>query len=94
MQPTKLLLVVRDLYAIPVIMGGVRIATVTSIGITTIATLIGAGGLGDFIYRGLGMYNQPMILTGAILSAVLALFADFFLGLLEKRLTSRGLINN
>ncbi len=77
--------------AVAVIMGGVRIATVTCIGITTIATLIAAGGLGDFIYRGLSMYNQPMILTGAIFSALLALIADFLLGLLEKKLTSKGL---
>jgi len=77
--------------AISVIMGGVRIATVTSIGVTTIATLIAAGGLGDFIYRGLSMYDVPMILTGALFSALLALLADFMLGLLEKKLTSKGL---
>lgn len=77
--------------AISVIMGGVRIAAVTCIGVTTIATLIAAGGLGDFIYRGLSTFNQPMILTGAILSALLALFVDFLLGLLERALTSKGL---
>ncbi|MFA7109585.1 MAG: ABC transporter permease [Sphaerochaetaceae bacterium] len=77
--------------SISIIMGGVRIATVTSIGVTTIATLIAAGGLGDFIYQGLSTFNQPMILTGAILSAGLALIADFLLGLVEKRLTSDGL---
>lgn len=77
--------------SIAVIMGGVRIATVTSIGVTTIATLIAAGGLGDFIYTGLSMYNIPMILTGAVFSALLALLADFLLGLLEKALTSKGL---
>lgn len=79
--------------AISVIMGGIRIATVTCIGATTIATLIAAGGLGDFIYRGLSMYNQPMILTGALFSALLALITDFVLGLLEKKLTSPGLSN-
>lgn len=77
--------------AISVIMGGIRIAAVTSIGITTIATLIAAGGLGDFIYRGLSMYDQPMILTGALLSALLALAVDFLLGLLERALTSKGI---
>ena len=77
--------------SISIIMGGIRIATVTSIGVTTIATLIAAGGLGDFIYRGLSTFNMPMILTGAVLSAILALIADFFLGLLEKKLTSEGL---
>lgn len=77
--------------SISIIMGGVRIATVTSIGVTTIATLIAAGGLGDFIYQGLSTFNQPMILTGAVLSAVLALIADFLLGIVEKKLTSEGL---
>lgn len=78
--------------AISVIMGGVRIATVTSIGITTIATLIAAGGLGDYIYQGLGMGRNEMILTGALFSALLALLADFILGLLEKKLTSKGIV--
>jgi osmoprotectant transport system permease protein len=77
--------------SISIIMGGIRIATVTSIGVTTIATLIAAGGLGDFIYQGLSTFNQPMILTGAVLSAGLALLADFGLGLVEKKLTSEGL---
>ncbi len=79
--------------AISVIMGGIRIATVTCIGATTIATLIAAGGLGDFIYRGISMYNYPMILTGAILSALLALVTDFLLGIIEKKLTSPGIVN-
>ena len=76
--------------AVPTIMGGVRIAAVTSIGIATIATLIGAGGLGAIIYRGLGMSNRPMILAGAIFSALLALLVDFLLGRLEYALTSKG----
>lgn len=77
--------------AIPVIMGGIRIAAVTSIGITTIATLIAAGGLGDFIYRGLSMYDTPMILTGAVFSALLAILVDLLLGLTERMLTSKGI---
>ncbi len=79
--------------AISVIMGGIRIAAVTCIGATTIATLIAAGGLGDFIYQGISMYNYPMILTGALFSALLALITDFLLGLVEKKLTSPGLVN-
>ncbi len=67
------------------IMGGIRIAVVTGIGIATIAALISAGGLGTFIYQGIGMLNYPMILTGAIASALLALLADFILGLLERK---------
>lgn len=78
--------------AIAVIMGGVRIATVTGIGIATIATLIGAGGLGQLIYQGIGMMDYEMIFAGAIFSALLALFADFLLGLVENHLTSDGLV--
>ncbi|MHB1454588.1 MAG: ABC transporter permease [Saccharofermentanales bacterium] len=76
---------------IAVIMGGVRIATVTCIGVATIATLIGAGGLGDIIYQGIGMVNYNMILSGAISAALLALAADFILGLFEKMVTSKGI---
>ena len=77
--------------SISVIMGGVRIAAVTCIGITTIAALIGAGGLGSFIYTGISMVDIPRIVTGAVFSALLALAADFLLGLLEKALTSKGI---
>jgi osmoprotectant transport system permease protein len=78
--------------AISVIMGGVRIATVTGIGIATIAALIGAGGLGQLIYQGISMMNFEMILAGAISSALLALLADFILGIVENKLTSKGII--
>lgn len=78
--------------AISVIMGGIRIATVTGIGIATIAVLIGAGGLGQLIYQGIGMGNNDMILTGAIASALLALTADLILGFVEKKLTSPGIV--
>ncbi len=76
--------------AVPAIMGGVRIAAVTSIGLATIATLIGAGGLGKIIYVGISMDNTPMILTGALVAALLAIIVDFLLGRLEKKLTSKG----
>lgn len=91
MSRTQIMFGVEVPLAISVIMGGIRIAAVTSIGIATIATLIAAGGLGDFIYRGLSMYHQPMIITGAIFSALLALIVDLLLGLLEKSLTSKGI---
>jgi osmoprotectant transport system permease protein len=77
--------------AVSVIMGGVRIATVTGIGIATIATLIGAGGLGYLIYQGIGMYNYNLIFSGAIPAAVLALLTDYLLGFFEKKLTSKGI---
>jgi osmoprotectant transport system permease protein len=91
MSKKQILFMVEVPLSISIIMGGVRIATVTSIGLTTIATLIAAGGLGDFIYQGLSNFNQPMILSGAFLSALLAIIADFCLGKLENKLTSNGL---
>jgi osmoprotectant transport system permease protein len=72
--------------ALSVIIAGVRVATVISVGLATIAAAIGAGGLGEFIFRGLAMVNNVVILAGAIPAAILALLADFGLGLLEKRL--------
>jgi osmoprotectant transport system permease protein len=70
-----------------VIIAGVRVATVISIGIATIAAAIGAGGLGEFIFRGLAMVNNQVILAGAVPAALLALAADTFLGWVEKRLS-------
>jgi len=67
-------------------LAGIRIATVLTIGIATIAAAVGAGGLGEFIFRGLAMVNDQMILAGAIPAALLALAADFVLGVLERRL--------
>jgi len=72
--------------AMSVILSGVRVAVVVSVGLATIAAAIGAGGLGEFIFRGLAMVNNQLILAGAIPAAVLALSADFCLGWLEKRL--------
>ena len=71
-----------------VIVAGLRIAAVLSIGLATIAAAIGAGGLGEFIFRGLAMVNNQVILAGAVPAALLALFADFVLGRLERRLGS------
>lgn len=92
MSKTQIMFKVEVPMAISVIMAGIRIATVTSIGIATIATLIGAGGLGDLIYQGIAMLNYPMILTGAVASALLALLADFVLGIFEEKLTSKGIV--
>jgi osmoprotectant transport system permease protein len=69
-----------------VIVAGVRIATVVSVGLATIAAAIGAGGLGEFIFRGLAMVNNQVILAGAVPAAILALSADVGLGALERRL--------
>ena len=68
------------------VLAGVRVATVLTIGIATIAAAVGAGGLGEFIFRGLAMVNNQLILAGAIPAALLALGADFLLSVLERRL--------
>jgi osmoprotectant transport system permease protein len=65
------------------------VATVLSVGLATIAAAIGAGGLGEYIFRGLAMVNNQLILAGAIPAAVLAITADVGLGWLEKRLSPR-----
>ena len=73
--------------AASVILAGVRVAVVISIGLATIAAAIGAGGLGELIFRGLAMVNDSVILAGAIPAALMALAADVLLGLLENHLT-------
>ena len=72
--------------ALGVIIAGVRVATVISVGVATIAAAIGAGGLGEYIFRGLAMVNNQLILAGAIPAALLALLADVSLGFVERRL--------
>ena len=69
-----------------VILAGVRVATVISVGTATIAAAIGAGGLGEFVFRGVASVNNQLILAGAIPAAMLALLADVGLGLLERRM--------
>jgi osmoprotectant transport system permease protein len=75
--------------AASVILSGVRVAVVISVGLATIAAAIGAGGLGEFIFRGLAMVDDKVILAGAIPAAILALGADMGLGWLERRLRAR-----
>jgi osmoprotectant transport system permease protein len=72
--------------AAPVIVAGLRTATVTAIGTATIAAAIGAGGLGVFIFRGVAMLDTPTILAGAVPAALMALAADFALARIERRL--------
>lgn len=72
--------------SISTMLAGIRVATVLTIGIATIAAAVGAGGLGEFIFRGLAMVNNQLILAGAVPAALLALAADFLLSLLEHRL--------
>lgn len=72
-----------------VILAGIRVATVICVGVATIAAAIGAGGLGMYIFRGVAMVNNQVILAGAIPAAVLAVLADVSLGWAERRLTAR-----
>ena len=75
--------------AVSVILSGIRVAVVISVGLATIAAAIGAGGLGEFIFRGLAMVDNKVILAGAIPAAILALLADVSVGWLERRLQPR-----
>lgn len=76
--------------ALPVIFAGIRTATVINVGVATLCALIGAGGLGEFIFRGIALNNSSMILAGALPAALLAIFFDIILGLMEKNM--RGLL--
>jgi osmoprotectant transport system permease protein len=69
-----------------VILAGIRTATIITIGVATIAAAIGAGGLGTFIFRGVAMVSDAVILAGAVPAALLAIGADLLLGWLERRL--------
>jgi len=73
-----------------VILAGVRVATVVSVGIATIAAAIGAGGLGVYIFRGVATVDDTLILAGAVPAASLALLLDGLLGLAERRLVWRA----
>jgi osmoprotectant transport system permease protein len=75
---------VRIPLAVPVIMAGIRTAAVMAVGIATLAAFIGAGGLGEFINRGLALSNTRLIFLGAIPAALLALLVDFALGTVER----------
>jgi osmoprotectant transport system permease protein len=86
MTTTQILLRVRLPLALSIILAGIRTATVITIGVATIAAAIGAGGLGTFIFRGVAMVSDAVILAGAIPAALLALLADLLLGLVERRI--------
>jgi osmoprotectant transport system permease protein len=85
MTPRQVMWRVRLPLARTVILAGIRTATVITIGVATIAAAIGAGGLGTFIFRGVAMVSDAVILAGAVPAAVLALLADGLLGMLERR---------
>jgi len=86
MTESQILWRVRLPLALSVILAGIRTATIITIGVATIAAAIGAGGLGAFIFRGVAMVSDAVILAGAIPAAALAILADGLLALLERRL--------
>jgi osmoprotectant transport system permease protein len=86
MTEAQILWRVRLPLALAFILAGIRTATIITIGVATIAAAIGAGGLGTFIFRGVAMVSDAVILAGAIPAALLAILADVFLGWVEHRL--------
>lgn len=90
----QVLTIVKLPIAISVIMSGIRISAVSNIGTTTIAALIGAGGLGDYIFRGISMNNNNLILCGAIPTALLAFSINYILVVFEKAVTPIGMLSN
>ena len=88
--PAQRLLWVRLPLAAPVIMSGVRTSAVITVGAATLAAFIGAGGLGEPIVEGLALADTRLILSGAIPAALLALFVDGVLAIVERRLRPAG----
>ena len=77
--------------SLPFVMAGIRTATVLTVGVATLATFVGAGGLGEIIYRGLSTWNNQLVMAGAIPSALLAILFDFVLKRIENSATPKGL---
>ncbi|MFX3674960.1 MAG: ABC transporter permease [Paenisporosarcina sp.] len=94
MTRTQLLNQIEFPLALPFIMAGIRTATVLTVGIATLATFVGAGGLGDVIYRGLQSYNNALVLAGALPVALLAITFDLLLKWVEKKATPKGMKTN
>lgn len=77
--------------ALPLIISGIRLSSVYVISWATLASYVGAGGLGDLVFNGLNLYQPPMIISAAILVTCLALLVDFILSLIEKWAVPKGL---
>lgn len=92
MTQNQLLRMVELPLAVPVIMSGIRLSAVYAISWATLASYIGAGGLGDFIFNGLNLYQPKLIIAGAVVVTLLALVTDFVLVYIEKITTPRGLV--
>lgn len=91
MTSFQILFMVEIPLSLRVIMAGVRTATVMIIGVATLASLVGAGGLGDLIFRGISSVNPNLILAGAMPAALLAILFDSLLKFFEKKVTPKGL---
>jgi len=89
MTDRELLIMVELPLAAGVIFSGIRVATVIGVGVATIAAAVGAGGLGVYIFRGVSVVDDTLILAGALPAALLALAADGLLGLVERRFAWR-----
>lgn len=77
--------------AVPVILAGIRVSLILAVGTAALAVFIGAGGLGAIIQPGISMQRLPVLLTGAVITAVFALFVDWLAGIVEDVLKPRGL---
>ncbi|WNC13889.1 ABC transporter permease [Brevibacillus brevis] len=89
MTPLQLLTQVKFPLAMPIILAGIRIAAVVAVGSATIATFVGAGGLGEMIMRGISTTDDQKILAGAIPAAILVIAVDMLIGKVEKKATFR-----
>lgn len=92
MTQNQVLRMVQLPLAVPVIMSGIRLSAVYAISWATLASYIGAGGLGDFIFNGLNLYQPKLIIAGAVVVTILALVTDFILNYVEKITTPNGLL--
>ncbi len=91
MTNMQLILKVDIPLAMPVIMAGIRLSAIYVIAWATLASYIGAGGLGDFIFNGLSLYQTDLIFGGTIPVIILAFLTDYLLGKLERKLTPKGI---
>jgi osmoprotectant transport system permease protein len=91
MSKTAVLFRIEVLLAVPIILAGIRTALVITVGTATLATFVGAGGLGDLIETGIALQRTPVLIAGAVLTSVLALIIDWLAGVAEAILRPRGL---
>jgi osmoprotectant transport system permease protein len=91
MSKTAVLFRIELPLAVPIMLAGIRTALVITVGTATLATFVGAGGLGALIETGIALQRTPVLITGAVLTSVLALFIDWLAGVAEDILRPRGL---